>query len=145
MTLKNMRVLITGGTSGIGKALVITFLRRNARVAICGRHRESLEKVREKHPEIRAYKADITVRDEIVCLKAQLDQDMNGIDILVNNAGRMVQFDIRRGIPESARNEIALNFTAVLNLIDLFLPELMSRKKSAIINVSSGYALASAK
>ena len=145
LNFKNMRVLVTGGSSGIGKALAETLVKRNARVAICGRHFDSLEKVREKNPDIQVYRADVTIKDEIVSLKTQLDQDINGIDILINNAGRMVQFDIQKGIPESAKNEIELNFTAVLNLIDLFLPDLLVRKKSAIVNVSSGYALSPAK
>ncbi|MFW6254930.1 MAG: SDR family NAD(P)-dependent oxidoreductase, partial [Chitinivibrionales bacterium] len=63
------------------------------------------------------------------------------IDILVNNAGRMVQFDVRDGIPDSADSEMALNLAAPLHLIKRFLPGLMDRPDAAIINVSSGYAL----
>lgn len=145
MNLKKMRVLVTGGGSGIGEALAITFARHGASVIICGRNLEKLEMVRKEHSGIRAYKTDITIHDQITTLKTRLDSEMDGIDILVNNAGRMVQFDIKHGIPKSASNEIELNFIAALNLIDLFLPQLMSRNQSAIINVSSGYALAPAR
>ena len=136
---------MTGGGSGIGEALAITFARHGASVAICGRNLEKLEKVRKKNPKLLAYQADITIPDQITSLKNLLDREMNGIDILVNNAGTMVQFDIIYGIPDTVRNEIELNFIAAINLVDLFLPQLMNRKQSAIINVSSGYALSPAK
>lgn len=145
MNLKKMRVLVTGGGSGIGEALAITFARHGASVAICGRNLEKLELILKEHSGLRAYETDVTIHNQIATLKTRLDREMDGIDILVNNAGRMVQFDIKHGIPNSARNEIELNFIAVLNLIDLFLPQLMSRKQSAIINVSSGYALTPAR
>lgn len=140
-----MRILVTGGSSGIGEALALTFAKHGASVTICGRNSDKLKMVQKKNPGIRAYQADITIPDQISSLKNWLDREMNGIDILVNNAGRMVQFDITHGIPGTARNEIELNFIAALNLIDLFLPQLLSRKQSAIINVSSGYALTPAK
>lgn len=145
MNLKKMRVLVTGGGSGIGEALAITFARHGASVAICRRNLEKLELILKKHSGLRAYKTDVTIHDQIITLKTRLDREMDGIDILVNNAGMMVQFDILHGIPDNARNEIELNFIAVLNLIDLFLPQLVSRKQSAIINVSSGYALTPAR
>lgn len=90
--------------------LAIGLSRAGARVAICGRHIETLERMRSKDPSIRAYQADIVVREQILALKQQLDNDMGGI--LINNAGLMVQFDIKDGMPDSVRNEVELNLMA---------------------------------
>jgi short-subunit dehydrogenase involved in D-alanine esterification of teichoic acids len=54
---------VTGGGSGIGEALAITFARHGASVAICGRNSEKLEQVRKKHSGLRAYKTDVTIHD----------------------------------------------------------------------------------
>jgi|GEM_PF-3560981 short-subunit dehydrogenase involved in D-alanine esterification of teichoic acids len=58
-----MRPFVTGGGSGIGEALAITFARHGASVAICGRNSEKLEQVRKKHSGLRAYKTDVTIHD----------------------------------------------------------------------------------
>jgi short-subunit dehydrogenase involved in D-alanine esterification of teichoic acids len=145
MDLRNMRILITGGGTGIGEALAKTFARAGAEVAICGRRIEPLEKVQSKIPSIRAYKADVVVHDQILALKQQLDRDMEGIDVLINNAGRMVQFDMKDGLPDSAGSEVELNLMAPVELVDIFLPQLLRRERSAIINVTSGYALSPSK
>ncbi len=141
MDFTNKRILITGGGSGIGRALAVELWKKEARVAICGRHREKLDQVAAKYPGIVGVKADVTKDEDIQLLFENLREVLGGIDILINNAGRMVQFDVREGIPDSIDSEVALNLTAPMRLIRACLPELISRPDAAIINVSSGYAL----
>lgn len=141
MNFEGRRVLVTGGGSGIGRALAIELQNKKARVAICGRHQEKLDAVAGQYPGMVGIQADITRGEEIETLHDTLEKRFGGIDILINNAGRMVQFDVQKGIPDSADAEVRLNFLAPMYLIRRFLPGLMSRSDAAIINVSSGYAL----
>lgn len=141
MLFEGKRILVTGGSSGIGRELAVAMATRGAAVAVCGRHADTLEQVGEQHPSIHGFTTDVTNPKQIAALKRQLDSAMGGIDVLVNNAGRMVQFDAREGIPEAVENEVMLNLMAPLRLTRLFLPQLLQRDSAAIINVTSGFAL----
>ncbi|KMQ50294.1 short-chain dehydrogenase [Chitinispirillum alkaliphilum] len=141
MDITNKRVLITGASSGIGRALGISLGRFGCKVAACARNKKSLENTASQHPHIKPYRADITKRDDRLNLYKQIKRDMDGIDVLVNNAGRMVLFDSVVEIPDTIENEIDLNFSAPVELIRLFLPQLLKAPESAIINVTSGLAL----
>ena len=141
MKFENKRVLITGGTSGIGKALTEVLLKKGATVAICARREESLKQMRAQYPELKTVVADLSSKSDLFKLKQELDKQTGGIDILINNAGKMTQFDTTEGFPDNYENEIALNLSAPIELVRLFLPQLLGRTQSAIINVTSGYAL----
>ncbi|KMQ51750.1 short-chain dehydrogenase [Chitinispirillum alkaliphilum] len=141
MKFKNKRVLITGGTSGIGKALASVLYKKGAKVAICARKKDALKEVSLLLPGIVTIAADLSVKENLLNIKKTLDKEMNGIDILINNAGKMTQFDIRDGFPNGYETELALNLGAPVELTRLFLPQLLKLDQAAIINVTSGYAL----
>ncbi len=141
MLFEGKRVLITGGSSGIGRALGVAMAAKGASVAVCGRHADTLNQVSEQHSAIHGFTADVTIPKQITTLKRQLDNAMGGIDVLVNNAGRMVRFDAREGIPEAIESEVMLNLMAPLRLTRLFLPQLLQRDSAAVVNVTSGFAL----
>ncbi|MDG5815447.1 SDR family NAD(P)-dependent oxidoreductase [Chitinispirillales bacterium ANBcel5] len=141
MHFKNKRVLITGGTSGIGKAFARVLSQKGAAVAVCARRQEALKKLQSVIPGIVTISVDLSKKKEIACLKKILQKEMGGIDILINNAGKMAQFDVSDGFPNRYENEIALNLNAPVELCRLFLPQLLKRDRTAIINVTSGYAL----
>ena len=77
-------VLITGGTSGIGLAMAEAFLRQGARVAVCGRSPEALERFSRAHPEALAIRADVTDEANRVALLDEVAARFGQLDILVN-------------------------------------------------------------
>lgn len=86
MNIAKARVLVTGGSSGIGKATALALAEAGARVAICGRMREAVE---EAASEIDAtpFVADVSCEADVVGLIPGVIKALGGYDVLINNAG----------------------------------------------------------
>jgi NAD(P)-dependent dehydrogenase (short-subunit alcohol dehydrogenase family) len=80
------RIAITGGTSGLGLALVRELRRRGARVAFVARHRERVESVAREEPGAFGIVGDVSSKDDIYPLATQILGNLGGLDVLVNNA-----------------------------------------------------------
>lgn len=86
MDLKNARGIVTGGTSGLGKAMAIKLLEKGAKVVITGRDKEKLEKVATEIGAI-AFHADVSLEREVLATFDFVNKQLGGLDLLVNNAG----------------------------------------------------------
>ncbi|HEY5405126.1 MAG TPA: SDR family oxidoreductase [Pyrinomonadaceae bacterium] len=84
--LKGVRIAITGGTSGLGLALVRECLARGARVAFVARTRERVEHVASENRGVHGIVGDISSKDEIYPIAMQITGELGGLDVLVNNA-----------------------------------------------------------
>ena len=87
--LDGVRAAVTGGTSGLGLALVGELLRRGARVAFVARNRERVEAVARAHPGAHGIAGDVGRKDEIHPLALQIVGNLGGLDVLVNNASSL--------------------------------------------------------
>jgi len=81
-----LRVAITGGTSGLGLALVRELLGRGARVAFAARTRERVEAVARAHAGAHGVVGDVAAKDDIYPVALQVVGELGGLDVLVNNA-----------------------------------------------------------
>jgi len=81
-----LRVLVTGGTSGLGQALVRGFLSRGARVAFAARRREGVERVMRELPEAKGVVGDVSLKADVYPIALQVLGALGGLDLLVNNA-----------------------------------------------------------
>ena len=143
MRLDGNGVLITGGGSGIGRALAERFRAAGSAVAICGRREEKLREERERHPEIQTRVCDVTREEDREALIAWAIRELPGFNVLVNNAG--VQGRARLGDPRNwsaMEAEVAINVEAPLHLSALAVPHFERQERAAIINVGSGLAFA---
>ncbi len=86
MTLSNSKVLVTGGSSGIGRATAKFLVDAGASVAICGRNPDRLNVVAAEIGAI-AIAADVSQESEVKRLVQQVTQELGGYDTLINNAG----------------------------------------------------------
>ena len=137
--LKGSRVLVTGGSSGIGRALTNALASEGARLLITGRDAERLAQVADTSARIDAVVCDVTDADQIAALQQEISST-GGIDMLVNCAGVMHFFDVTSGYPlERQLQEIDIDVAGPVRLVDAFLPGLLERP-STIVNVSSGLA-----
>lgn len=86
MNIAKAKVLVTGGSSGIGKATALALAEAGARVAICGRDRAAVERAAS---EIGATPlvCDVSHEDEVVALVPAVIKGLGGYDVLINNAG----------------------------------------------------------
>lgn len=86
MDLSNKKVLITGGSSGLGKAMAKMLIEEGAKVAVTGRDKEKLEEV-ANDLGAKAIHADVTNESDVKNCFDIMQNDLGGLDILINNAG----------------------------------------------------------
>lgn len=142
MQLAGTTVLLTGGSAGIGRAMALQLKAKGARVILTGRNPERLEAMRAEGFE--AIAADLSHPAGVDALLAQVADAT--FDILINNAGQLVDHDFRKGTPDADAADVCLyaNLSAPIRLITALAPQLRSRPQAAIVNVTSGLAIAPA-
>jgi meso-butanediol dehydrogenase/(S,S)-butanediol dehydrogenase/diacetyl reductase len=112
--LKEKRVLITGGASGIGAATAARFLEEGSRVCILDRDAKACEAVRQKLPAIsECIIADVTDLMQVEAAFAAAVRVMDGIDVVINNAGISIRHNFLDITPEEWEKVIAVNLTGV--------------------------------
>ena len=115
--LKDKVAIVTGGSDGIGKATAFGFAREGARVVICARGTERLEKVATEISErtgvvVKPIRADVTSLDDI-CLVIETTADIFGkIDILVNNAGTSSALSFEKATDDDWQEDLDLKLWA---------------------------------
>ncbi|MDT0686231.1 SDR family NAD(P)-dependent oxidoreductase [Autumnicola psychrophila] len=142
MIIKNKKILITGGSAGIGKAVIAELIKYGAtEFAVISRKKEPLEKLREefntaKFLLIQGNVADLEDLDRAV---EQVQQKWGKLDILVNNAGVVSAGLLKDLSDQDIIGQINVNLTGLILLTKKVLPLLKDSSEGAIINVSSGY------
>lgn len=145
--LKGKVAIVTGGTRGIGLAIVRTFLQNGARVALFGSRRETVENALS---ELKRENADRQVigawpdLTDFAAVKAAVDrvaQELGTPDILVNNAGISAREPLSEYTPESFKKIMDLNVTAVFNGCKAVEPLMRRGGRGCIINTSSMVSL----
>jgi meso-butanediol dehydrogenase / (S,S)-butanediol dehydrogenase / diacetyl reductase len=112
--LKDKRVLITGGASGIGAATAKRFLDEGSRVCVLDRDAKACEHLKHELPTLgEAIIADVTNLMEVEAAFAEAIRLMDGVDVLVNNAGISIRHKFLDITPEEWDRIIAVNLTGV--------------------------------
>src|ERR1700674_270371 len=112
--LKDKRVLITGGASGIGAATAARFLEEGAKVCVLDRDGKACEAIRRELPPLsEAIVADVTDLMQVEAAFANAVRVMDGVDILINNAGISIRHNFLDITPEEWDKVIAVNLTGV--------------------------------
>src|SRR5215470_1526273 len=87
--IAGLRVAITGGTSGLGLALVRELVKKGARVAFVARTRERVEQVARENPGAHGIVGDVSVKSDIYPIAIQITGELGGLDVLINNASEL--------------------------------------------------------
>ena len=146
--LDGARVAITGGTSGLGLALVRELLRRGARVAFVARTREHVHAVAHAHPGAHGIVGDVARKEDIHRIALQVVGNLGGLDVLVNNASSLGPTPlVLLGDTECEDVELALatNVLGPFRLTKALLGSLAASARagrgSVVLNVSSDAAI----
>jgi len=138
MDLNGKRIVITGGTSGIGLQLAQDLAAAGAQVVVTGRNAERLAAA-DALPGLTAIACDVTDDDAIVALRDRVEAE-GGCDVLINNAGVFHAFDVTAGYPlDQQLMEIDIDINGPVRMLHHFLPAMLKRE-SVLVNVSSGLA-----
>jgi uncharacterized protein len=134
--------LITGASSGIGKAFAQELAARNTNLVLVARSEEKLNQLAKQLQEQYKIQVDVIVKDltEPHAAAAVFDATKNKgltIDLLINNAGFGVYGDFAEGDIERQLKIVQLNILAMVDLTHKFLPLMRQRRSGSIINVSS--------
>lgn len=133
--------LITGATSGIGKATAIVLAQERYNLVICGRRKAALEELAQKLGEwtnVHTLRFDVREKEEVRKAIESLPVDFQEIDILVNNAGNAHGLDpIHSGSVEDWDAMIDINVKGLLYVSSEIIPKMTERKSGHIINIGS--------
>jgi short-subunit dehydrogenase len=141
MDFSDKRILITGGSKGIGLALLEELKNRGAKhIAVLARKVGPINELQKKHEdiEILAIPADVGSPVSINNALMHLERDWGKLDILINNAGVVSAGDLEKMSDEDVIQQININLTGLILLTKKCLPLLKKSNEAAIINVSSG-------
>jgi uncharacterized oxidoreductase len=133
MKLAGNTIFITGGTSGIGRALAEQFHARGNRVIIAGRRKALLDEITAQHPGMRGLELDVTDPAAVARL------DLPDVNVLINNAGISRAEDLTTDTLAIAREIIDANIVSVLHVTRALLPTLLQHS-STILTTSSNLA-----
>ena len=140
------RVLITGATSGLGRALALEFARKGWSVAVAGRDHGRIEDtaraVREAGGTPLELILEVTEAEHFVAAARRITEEWQGLDVLVNNAGIGAAGRIEDLTMDSWRLVIDVNLWSVVYGCHIFIPLLKKGGKGHILNVSSASGLA---
>jgi len=137
MDLKDKNVVITGASSGIGRATALEMARRGANVVLTARRTERLEDVaaqcRALGVRALAVTADVTRPEDC----RRLVEAAGEIDVFVNNAGFAVFGAITDADPDVLREMMDTNYFGTVRCTRAVLPQMLARRRGTIVNVSS--------
>ena len=147
MLLQGKKAIVTGGTRGIGYAVVETFLKNGASVAVFGSRQETVDKalakLKAENPEwdVIGMAPDLTDYAAVEKAFAEVAEQFGRVDILVNNAGISAREPLYTYDPEAFKKIMDLNVTAVFNGCRAAAPLMKAQGGGVIVNTSSMVSL----
>ncbi len=135
--------IVTGASSGIGRATALHLAQHGAVVIAIARREDRLRELQQSHPMITPFVADVSDHNALAqCVEQTIDQH-HRIDILVNNAGFSFYERHEQSTIEQWRATMAVNLDATYALTKLVTPHMIEQSYGRIVNVSSVQAVAS--
>ena len=140
--LEGKTAIITGGSRGIGKAIVEIFVKQGANVAFTYNSSSNAAKAIEnklstKNIKVKSYKSDASNFEEAQLLTASVLEEFGSIDILINNAGITKDNLLMRMSEEDFDRVIQVNLKSVFNMTKAVQRTMLKQRKGSIINMSS--------
>ncbi len=142
MQFINRKILVTGGNSGIGRALAEALAAHGNTLIVTGRKAATLKATLEANPAMSGYELDVTDAASLEAFTQAVLAEHPDLDAVILNSGIMESEDYTADpvSTEVADRIIATNLTAPIHMAAAFLPHLRDRPEAALVMVSSGLA-----
>jgi len=137
INFKNKKVLITGATGGIGKALVKKFLSLEGTVLATGTNTEKLDALKKEFPNINVLKFDISEHLKIEEFIENVSSQLVGLDVLINNAGITADNLSLRMKNEEWQKVIDINLSSTFYLCKYAIKKMLKNKYGRVVNITS--------
>lgn len=141
MDFKNKVVVITGASSGIGKAAAAKFSKSGAKVVLVSRRKHKLEELAKDlsklNTETLVCACDVSDKLQVKKMAQSVLEKFHRIDILVNNAGFAILGSVNDLSLEEIESQMATNYFGMVYCIKEFLPKMKEQNKGHIVNVAS--------
>ncbi|MAU72045.1 MAG: short-chain dehydrogenase [Pseudozobellia sp.] len=144
MQLKDKKVLITGGSRGIGKCMIDELVKQGVQdIAVIGRDKENLKALRTTFESVNfiLVRGDVGDLNVLRDVTSKIEDEWGSLDILINNAGIVSAGPLEDLSDEDIYDQVSVNLTAVMVLTKYCIPLLRHSQEGAILNVSSGLGL----
>jgi short-subunit dehydrogenase len=140
-SISGSRILITGASQGIGRALALQAVKHGANVLATARNDELLQQLSQEaikaNGRLETLHADVTSADDRQAMIAAMEQHFGGMDILINNAGIGASGHFAQAGEDRLRKIFEVNFFGLTELTRLSIPMLKKGTKPAVVNISS--------
>ena len=133
--LNGKKVLITGGSKGIGLACAKAFVAEGARVALVSRSQQNLDQARKSVPGAYTITADLVDAAAAATMVERVEKEFGPIDILVNSAGAAKRTDADDLTPAAWRASMDAKYFTYINVIDPLIKKMGKRGNGVVINI----------
>lgn len=134
-------VVITGGSRGLGLVLARQFAQEGARLAICARDQEELDRAQDELEQygspVFTFACDLTNKADVKAFMHVVQRDVGPVDVLVNNAGMITVTPFEHATEDDFRQSMETHFWACYHTISEVLPQMQERKSGRIVNIAS--------
>ena len=137
ISFKNKKILITGASGAIGNELVKKFVSLGGDVLGSGTKTEKLEQIKQKYPNIKVTKFDISEHSKIEEFVNNVALELGGLDILINNAGKNIDNLSIRMKDDEWKRVIDINLTSTFLLCKNSIRIMLKNKYGRIVNITS--------
>jgi 3-dehydrosphinganine reductase len=141
---KDKTIIITGGSSGLGKALAERFIRSGANLALVARDKKKLKSVQaelvkmsQKSQKVEIYSCDVSRADDVDKTVKAIVESFGPPDILINCAGILRESHFEKESIETFREVMSINFFGTLHFVKAVLPHFKQKGRGRIVNISS--------
>lgn len=144
MQIKDKKVLITGGSRGIGKCMVEELVKQGVRhIAVIARDKKILKELPETFEGVKFLLVNGDVADTMVLreMASKVEDKWGHLDVLINNAGVVSAGPLEDLSDEDIYDQVAINLTSIFFLTKYCVPLLKAAEEACILNVSSGLGL----